>query len=268
MRRLAGVAADRPARLHVTILTGRTVSDVARRARIGGIGYLGDHGLQEATLPRRGRATTLHAAPPAGYDVQTHAAEVLADGVARELGNPAWLFVERKGPSVAFHVRQAEDIPAARAAVLAAIGSVERRTRLGDHGLVAYRGRSVVDLRPGTAGGKGDAVTRLIARHDPAAVIVLGDDVSDADAFDAVIEARIEARIAVGVTVAVHGRLIAPPEVLERADVVVRSSREVGSLLASLAGRLDAERRDTASTPDGATTGDRDGATTRNATAD
>ena len=244
MRRLAGVAAERPDRLHVTILTGRTVADVANRARIGGIGYLGDHGLQEATLPRHGRASTLRPLPQRGYDIQAHAADILADGVARELGFPAWLFVERKGPSVAFHVRQADDIPAARTAVLAAIASVERSSGLGDHGLAPYRGRSVVDLRPATAGGKRDAVTRLIARHAPAAVLVLGDDVSDADAFDAVIEARATGRIALGLTVAVHGRLVAPPEVLERADVVVRSSREVGRLLAALARRLETEAGD------------------------
>ena len=40
------------------------------------------------------------------------------DGVASELGSPSWLFVERKGPSVAFHVRQADDVAAARAAVV------------------------------------------------------------------------------------------------------------------------------------------------------
>ena len=64
---------------------------------------------------------------------------------------------------MAFHVRQADDIPAARAAVLAAIDAVEARAGLGDHGLEHYRGRTVVDLRPRDAGGKGEAVERLIA---------------------------------------------------------------------------------------------------------
>ena len=55
----------------------------------------------------------------AAFDVHRDPAETLANDVARELGDPAWLFVERKGPSVAFHVRQAEDVAAARAAVVA-----------------------------------------------------------------------------------------------------------------------------------------------------
>ena len=94
-------------------------------------------------------------------------AEALAAGVVDVLGRPPWLFVERKGPSVAFHVRQADDVPAARAAVLAAIATVEAGAGLGDHGLTPYRGRSVVDLRPRDAGGKREAIERLSARERP-----------------------------------------------------------------------------------------------------
>ena len=99
----------------------------------------------------------------------------------------------------------------------------------------------MVDLRPGDAGGKREAVERLIGRHRPGAAIVLGDDLSDGDAFDAVHAARrrpVASRL--GVAVAVHGRKPAPPEVLERADLVVASSRDVGRLLAALARRLAA----------------------------
>jgi trehalose-phosphatase len=242
LRRLAAIGITRPDRLHVAILTGRTVRDVAARARVGGISYLGDHGLQTGSLARRGRATGIVVATEPGFDAQASHAETLASGVAASLGRPAWLFVERKGPSVAFHVRQADDIPAARTAVLQAIASVERDAALGDHGLVPYRGRSVVDMRPVGAGGKREATERLIARHVPAAVISLGDDLSDAEAFDAVHDARRRGRITYGLTVAVHGRVVAPPEVLERADVVVASSRDVGRLLDAVARRLSTER--------------------------
>ncbi len=238
LRRLAGLAATRPGRLHVAILTGRTVADVAARARVGGIEYLGDHGLQTATLARGARASSIRAVTEPGFDGHGVPAEVLAAGVADALGRPPWLFVERKGPSVAFHVRQADDVPAARAAVLAAVATVEADAELGDHGLTPYRGRSVVDLRPRGAGGKREAIEHLIARLGPAAILSLGDDLSDGDAFDAVHAARASGQISVGVTVAVHGRLPAPPEVLARADLVIGSSREVGPLLAALARRL------------------------------
>jgi trehalose-phosphatase len=149
--------------------------------------------------------------------------------------------VERKGPSVAFHVRQADDVPAARAAVVRAIDAVERRLGL-IHGLAHYRGRSVVDLRPREAGGKREAVERLIARYRPGGVVVLGDEMSDIDAFEAVAAARGAGAVAVGVTVAVHGATRpAPVELLAIADLRIGGAHEVGRLLSGLARRVEAE---------------------------
>ena len=239
LRRLAGFAAARPGRVHVAVLTGRTVADAAARARVGGIEYLGDHGLQSGWLDRGRSADAIAAVVEPGFEGHGVTAEALASGVAEELGRPPWLFVERKGASVAFHVRQADDIAAARAAVFDAVAAVESRLDLADHGLRAYRGRSVVDLRPRDAGGKREAVERLIARHRPGAIVSLGDDLSDADAFDAVRAARDHG--VEGLTIAVHGRLAAPPEVLDRADLVVASARAVGRLLGALARRIASE---------------------------
>jgi trehalose 6-phosphate phosphatase len=238
MRRLGGIATARPRRLHVAVLTGRVVADVAARVRAGGVEYLGDHGLQHARLPRRGRPEALRAAIDPAFDIHRDPAERLADGVAAALGRPSWLFVERKGPSVAFHVRQADDVPAARARVVAAVADVEERLGLV-HGLAHYRGRSVVDLRPREAGGKREAVQRLLERHRPGAVAVLGDELSDVDAFEAAIAARSIDPGLVAVTVAVHGRdRAAPPELLERADLTLAGAHDVGRLLAALARRL------------------------------
>jgi trehalose-phosphatase len=240
LRALARVGAAQPGRLHLAVLTGRIVSDVAARVRVGGVEYLGDHGLEGATLARGGRVEGLAVATDPAFEPHRHPAEILASGVATELGSPPWLFVERKGVSVAFHVRQAEDVAAARAAVVAAIAVVEARAGLTDHGLAHYRGRSVVDLRPATAGGKREAVERLIARHRPGAVLVLGDELSDVDAFDAVVAGRRDgAGRVIGITVAVHGAARpAPDELLAQADLCLASPREVGRLLGALAGRL------------------------------
>lgn len=242
MRRLARLAAARPGRLLPTVLTGRTVPDVASRVRVGGVEYLGDHGLQHGHLPRGGRPERLAVTVEPGFEAHGDPAEILAAGVADMLGHPRWLFVERKGPSVAFHVRQADDIPAARAAVLEAIATVERRAELVDHGLAHYRGRSVVDLRPRDAGGKREAVARLLARHRPGGVIVLGDELSDVEAFGAVVAAREVDPGLVAVTVAVHGTRAAPEELSALADLHVATARAVARLLMDLAGRLELER--------------------------
>ena len=238
LRRLAGIERARPDRLAVAILTGRAVPDVAARVRVGGIAYLGDHGLQAGTYPRGRAAEGVVVSVVAGHEASIEPAAVLADRVPVLLGSPAWLFVERKGPSVAFHVRQAEDRAAARVAVEAAIEAVDRE--LPPHELAHYRGRLVVDLRPRSAGGKREAIERLLDELHPAAAIALGDDLSDVDAFGVLRAARgtgaLDA-LAVGVT-GPHGM---PDEVRDNADLVLATPFDAARLLSRIAGALDAE---------------------------
>jgi trehalose-phosphatase len=238
LRRLAGIAAARPERLAVAVLTGRTASDVASRVRVGGIRYLGDHGLQFGSHPRGTRAERLSTTFQAGHDASVEPAERLAARVPELLGQPAWLFVELKGPSVAFHVRQAEDRAAARAAVEAAIETADRE--LPEHDLSHYRGRLVVDLRPRAAGGKREALEGLLAELRPSTVIAFGDDSSDADAFAALRSARDAGKLdglAVGVT-GPHGM---PDEVRAAADVVLDTPFAAARLLAFIARNLRRE---------------------------
>jgi trehalose 6-phosphate phosphatase len=230
LRGLARLAEARPDRLSVVVLSGRASLDVAGRVRVGGVRYLGNHGLETASLPRRARAEGL-AVDPALSEFSAPT-EVLARGVAERLGRPDWLFVELKGPSVAFHFRQARDADAAREQVLAAIDATEREA--GDTGMIRFEGRKIVELRPAGAGGKGMAMDRLIARERPGAVLVMGDDVSDAEAFRVVIAARqrgeLEA-LALGVT----GANETPPDVVAAADAILASPRDAGRVLAAVA---------------------------------
>ncbi len=238
LRRLARVELVRPDRLAVAILTGRAVADVAVRVRVGGIRYLGDHGLQAGMYPRGVAAERVLTTIVAGHEASLEPAQILAERVPRLLGSPAWLYVERKGPSVAFHVRQAEDRVTARSAVEAAIETIDRD--LPPHDLVHYRGRLVVDLRPRTAGGKREALERLLEELRPAAAIAIGDDLSDVDAFS-VLRAAREAggldALAVGV-VGPHGM---PDEVRHGADVVLATPFQAARLLAWIARALDRE---------------------------
>jgi trehalose 6-phosphate phosphatase len=232
LRRLAGIAFARPERLAVAVLTGRTAADAASRVRVGGIRYLGDHGLQTGTYPRRGRAERLTTTFEPGHEPSMEPAERLAARVPELLGRPGWLFVERKGPSVAFHVRQAEDRATARAAVESAIEAVDRE--LPEHDLAHYRGRLVVDLRPRTAGGKGEAFERLLAEVNPATVVALGDDSSDADAFAVLRAARVAGAID-GLAIAVVGPHGMPDDVRAAADITLANPFEAARLLAFLA---------------------------------
>jgi trehalose-phosphatase len=174
----------------------------------------------------------------AGHEASVEPAERLAQRVPELLGRPAWLFVERKGPSVAFHVRQADDRVAARTAVVEAIEQADRE--LPEHELAHYRGRLVVDLRPRSAGGKRETVVNLLDELRPAAVIALGDDSSDADAFAVLRSARDAGRLdalAVGVT-GPHGM---PDDVRDAADLLLSTPLEAARLLSWLARTLGAE---------------------------
>ena len=84
----------RPERVAVAILTGRTAADVAARVRVGGITYLGDHGLQAGTFPRGGDPARLVTTFRAGHDASHAPAEVLAPARARG-ARPAGLAVRR-----------------------------------------------------------------------------------------------------------------------------------------------------------------------------
>ena len=92
------------------------------------------------------------------------------------------------------------------------------------------------------AGGKAEAMARLLERERPAAVVALGDDVSDADAF-AVLRAARDAGGLDGLAVAIHGPHGMPDVVRDNADLHLASPHEASRLLASIARILDPRRR-------------------------
>jgi trehalose-phosphatase len=232
IRRLAALSEARPDRLSVVVLSGRGSLDVAGRVRVGGVRYLGNHGLEAGALARRARAEALAVSVDPALAHFAETTEALARDVTARLGQPDWLFVELKGPSVAFHFRQAPDTDAAREAVLAAIDAAEREA--GGTGMIQFEGRRIVELRPAGAGGKGEAMERLIARSHPGAVLVMGDDVSDAEAFRVVVAARERGELD-GLALGVLGANETPPDVKVAADAMLATPRDAGRLLAAVA---------------------------------
>jgi trehalose 6-phosphate phosphatase len=243
LRRLARIARRRPDRLALAILSGRTALDVAGRVRVGGLTYLGDHGIQGGDLPvgvAAERLKVTHDPHLAGH----HAvARRLGDEVERLLGGAAWLFVEPKGPSVAFHFRAADDVVAARARILAALddaGAALPPTLRGPR-FRHTEGRRIVEVRPEDAGAKGQAVARLLERHGSTAALVIGDDRSDADAFAVVARERDAGRLAASLLLGVHGAVETPPELLAAANVILPEPAASAVVLRALARALEAE---------------------------
>jgi trehalose 6-phosphate phosphatase len=237
LRHLARLEAVRPSRLRVVVLSGRTARDVAGRVRVGGIGYLGNHGLEGGLLPRGVPAERLAVRSDAGLKGFVEPARALGRAVAAALGEPAWLFVEDKGPSVAFHYRAARDPAAALGRI---VGAVDERFRNhGDRGFERFDSRRIVEFRPAGAGGKGAAMARLLERERPAAAIVLGADRSDAEAFRVVSAARADGRLGASLAIAVHASVDTPLELVEAADLVLATPREAARSLSALAAALE-----------------------------
>ena len=147
--------------------------------------------------------------------VEEALAELDLDGVS----------LEDKRIVISLHYRRSRDPSAA-----------ERLTRLADelagrHGLIRMEGRRVVELRPPVELSKKAVVLERAREMDLEAAAFIGDDKGDLGAFDALDElAREGLRTA---RVAVRSEET-PPELMERAQVVVDGPEGVRELLDSL----------------------------------
>ncbi len=224
-------ALSRLPQVHVAVLSGRSAADVAARVRVGGVTYLGNHGMERGFVPRGGRPERLRPHFDHATDTAVHAAELLADRVPQLVAAP-WLVVERKTPTVAFHYRTAPDLEAAARQVRRAVDELDP-----DGLLERFPGRRVLELRPPGAVAKGGAFAALFAEARPRSVFLLGDDVSDAQAFHELRRLR-RAGQTDGLAVAVQARSEVPPEVAQAADVVLSSPADATRFLAALARRL------------------------------
>ncbi|MEX2550588.1 MAG: trehalose-phosphatase [Nitriliruptoraceae bacterium] len=157
----------------VAVLSGRPVADVRRRLEGLPVAYAGGHGAELVLAD--GREAPL--VDPAVVAETLDAAE----GELRALvdDEPGWL-VERKAASLAVHHRLAsEDSVASHVPRVEAL--LERRGR-DEPGFDVLAGKAVVEMRP-TGADKGAALERILEDTAGRTPLVIGDDVTDEDAF-------------------------------------------------------------------------------------
>lgn len=168
--REARVALRRLAELpqtHVAIISGRALSDLARLSGMPDhIHLVGSHGTEFDP----GFADTLSTEAK-----QLHARVLKA--LERIRDDHPGCYVEEKPATVAFHYRNAADDVAAAAqeAVMRGPGAIE--------GVYVHRGKKVIELGV-VATDKGAALEVLRHRIGASAVIFIGDDRTDEDAFE------------------------------------------------------------------------------------
>ncbi|MBA3261919.1 MAG: trehalose-phosphatase [Thermoleophilaceae bacterium] len=207
----------------VACVSGRSAAEARRLVGVGGIVYAGSHGA-ELLQPGASQAET----NPAFKSWEGRVKRFVADRDGPDLRRLR-VRIEDKGPIAAFHWRGAPDEEAA----LARVEQIAREAEEG--GLATHWGRKVLELRPPVPFDKGQVVRVLVERCGARVGLFGGDDTTDLDAFDAltalVEEGALDAAVRVGVR-SDEG----PPEIVERADVVVDGVEGFAQVLAVLAG--------------------------------
>jgi trehalose 6-phosphate phosphatase len=198
----------------VGIISGRGLEDVRERAGVPDIAYAGNHGM-EIEGPGVAR---IHPEAVAARG----AVERVRDRLGMVLqGIPgAWVEDKRLTLSVHFRITPPQHHPGVHAAVAMATA--------GEPQLLVTLGKMVLEVRPRVAWNKGRAVLFLLEQAPPpplAPVLYVGDDRTDEDAFQALVEAGLG-----------EGVLVAdPPPETTAAGSFLRNPTEVGRLFTTLA---------------------------------
>ena len=216
-RRLLSALAGKGAR--VALISGRSLEAARSIAGLPDVVYAAGHGL---TLWIDGRAEVA----PGLEEYESLAREAERDLEPLAAQTPG-LQLENKGPLLAVHYRRTTEPEAAREAVLARF---ERSPAAGRFWL--QEGRFLIELRPPVGVDKGTAAVALAERLRLEGAIVLGDDITDIDMFQASARMREEGRLAVA-TIAVASNEAAPA-VAAAADYRLAGTAEVEWLLAEL----------------------------------
>ena len=195
----------------IAVLSGRAVRDVAARAGIRGIVYVGNHGAEYWVDGVHRRA------PNAAGDADVVAAVV---GHLRRTVTICGLHYEDKGFTASVHFRQATDPADAERRLLAALSDAPSMESFD-----TFRGKMLLEIRPARAIDKGDALAALAAEHRLDALLFVGDDTTDVDGMRRLAELPVAT---VGVAVVTADT---PAALAAAADYGVSSVTEVVRLL-------------------------------------
>ncbi len=186
---------------------------------------VGNHGMETLS------GTTLSTEPsvaPYVVPVQRMLAQL------REHPLPAGTLIEEKGPTASVHYRLATDWVAARDQLFALMAPLAVAENL-----LLTEGRAIIEVRPPVPVNKGRALHYLREEYALDALIMLGDDLTDVDAFHALRNMRESGAVhgaAIGVLIA-GGET--PPEILAAADATVTAVSGTADLLTALADGLE-----------------------------
>jgi trehalose-phosphatase len=213
------VLEDLATRTDVAVISGRDTADVRAKVGLDGVWYAGSHGF-DIVGPDGAPAD---AESLGRFERYVPALTAAADRIETEVSGLPGVHVEPKRYAVAVHFREAE------AGAESIIERLVRDIGDADEHLVVTTGKKIFELRPAVEWDKGRALDWLIQRLEidleRSIPIYLGDDVTDEDAFAALIGTGI------GIVVGRDGEP-------SRASYALEDPDEVRRLLARLAGEI------------------------------
>lgn len=213
----------------VAVVTGRSVRDARSMVHLDGVIYIGNHGLE--TLAEDGSVMISPELEPwVGH------LAALMEALEQQLKpESSGIVLENKGVSGSIHLRLAHDKHEAERRIMQAVDLLA-----APGGWRIEPGRMVVNLLPPFPIDKGSAVVDLTRRRGLRNVVYAGDDVTDANAFRALLALESRGEVDHALCVSVVGRETAPV-VRELGDVSVSSVQDLANVLERTANALRAD---------------------------
>ncbi|MDZ7728636.1 MAG: trehalose-phosphatase [Dehalococcoidia bacterium] len=205
--------------VRVAVVTGRDLNTARRMVPCEGVTIVGSHGLEPSfDSPLLPGVDRIKLAP---------ALEQVEQQVLSKVPG-AYLHIERKAISTAFHFRQAQHLEQPLRSALADLPDTLR----------IREGRMVLEVMPNAQGGKDIALTALANHFKARSIVVMGDDRTDVGMFEAAIAERANDRtvLVCGVT----GGEETPPGIVENADLMLESPEAAREALEILSRALGA----------------------------
>jgi trehalose 6-phosphate phosphatase len=200
-------------KISVVAITGRSVTDARRILGLESLVYSGNHGAE--WLDRGAKYVE-----PSAQRYVTRIHE-LALRATREL-EIEQLFVEDKGPTLSIHYRNAPNPSIARDVIFDFLATAASEMNVQE-------GKMVAEVRPPLPLSKGTSVQSFVRQHGLRAMLVIGDDATDAEAFDAARELRSSEGV-VSMNIAVIAT-DSPAALMASADYAIDGTRGVQRLL-------------------------------------
>ena len=198
----------------VAVITGRDLNTARRLVPCEGVVVIGSHGLE----------TTFESDLLPGVDrVRLGAALERVEQKVVSAVPSAYLHVERKAISTAFHFRQTPEL---EHQLRKALENLPTELRLRE-------GRMVLEVLPNAQGGKDLALTALARAFKAKSILAMGDDRTDVAMFRAGLSLQQEGLQVLLAGVA--GGSETPPEIAELSHVLLRSTDEALEALETVA---------------------------------